>query len=269
VVVPGRGVFYRRAGQKPKSSKKPFYDMRLARFGGCDWVSGGFGGDEFCPAGPNMFQCWAIEHGLRYTGSRRLKFFEGQTMTRKLHIGGQVKAEGWEVLDVNPGPHVDHPGKADDLSRFPDATFDTVYASHVLEHLDYTGELQKALGEWMRVLRPGGKLYVGVPDLDALARLLLEKELLSLGQRFHVMRLLFGGHVDQYDFHVVGLNEEFLGHFLTETGFVNIKRVERFGLFDDASGLQFEGFPLSLNLIAEKPGGSVAQSVARMFGLGR
>ena len=37
-------------------------------------------------------------------------------MSRKLHIGGQVKAAGWEVLDANPGPIVDHVADARDLS---------------------------------------------------------------------------------------------------------------------------------------------------------
>jgi predicted SAM-dependent methyltransferase len=55
-------------------------------------------------------------------------------MSRKLHIGGQVKAAGWEVLDANPGPIVDHVANARDLSVFPDHTFERIYASHVVEH---------------------------------------------------------------------------------------------------------------------------------------
>ena len=186
-------------------------------------------------------------------------------MGRKLHIGGWTRVEGWEVLDALPGPHVDHVGKADDLTRFPDATFAGVYASHVLEHLDYMGELQKALAEWKRVLQPGGRIYVGVPDMDVLARLYLEKEFLSFEQRFHVMRIMFGGHTNQFDYHVVGLNEEFLRRYLTEAGYVNIKRVEKFGLFDDASALEFGGMPISLNLIAEKPGRGLGAILSSMI----
>ena len=31
------------------------------------------------------------------------------------------------MLNVAPGEHVDHVGTADDLSRFPDATFAAIY----------------------------------------------------------------------------------------------------------------------------------------------
>ena len=55
---------------------------------------------------------------------------------RRLHIGGKVKADGWEVLNVRPGPDVDHVGNANNLSQFADRTFIEIYASHVVEHFD-------------------------------------------------------------------------------------------------------------------------------------
>ena len=71
---------------------------------------------------------------------------------------------------------------------------------------------------------------------------------------FHVMRMLFGGHVDGYDYHVVGPNEEFLGYFLNASGYVNIQKVQGFGLFDDASSLVFKGGGGQLEyIVAEKP----------------
>ena len=137
-------------------------------------------------------------------------------MARKLHIGGRIAAAGWEIMDANPAPNVDHAGNARDLSRFGDATFEAIYASHVVEHFDYAGELQHTLAEWKRTLEPGGRVYISVPDLDVLARMILDKQRLSEEERFLVMRMMFGGHIDQYDYHVVGLNEEFLRRFLRD-----------------------------------------------------
>ncbi|MBC8132747.1 MAG: methyltransferase domain-containing protein, partial [Deltaproteobacteria bacterium] len=125
---------------------------------------------------------------------------------RKLHIGGQVRSDGWEVLDANPGPCVDHVADARDLSQFADGTFDVIYASHVVEHLDYKDELVATLQQWRRVLVPGGTLYVSVPDFERLASLFLLKGELDIQERFHVMRMIFGGHMDRWDYHQVGLD---------------------------------------------------------------
>lgn len=171
---------------------------------------------------------------------------------RKLHIGGQVRKAGWEVLDANPGPYVDHVGNAADLKRFEAATFTEVYASHVLEHFDYKDELLATLKEWHRVLTPGGMLHVSVPDMDTLARLFLDRQQLSAEDRFLVMRIIFGGHLDRYDYHLVGLNEEFLLQFLYAAGFAQAARVPEFGICDDTSTLRIKGTPISLNVTALK-----------------
>lgn len=173
-------------------------------------------------------------------------------MPRKLHIGGQVRAAGWEVLNAIPAPYVDHVGNANNLAQFADGTFAEIYASHVVEHLDYKNELITTLKEWCRVLEPGGRISISVPDMDALARLFLSDQLVAQ-ERFFVMRMLFGGHIDKYDYHVVGLNEEFLSEFLELAGFGNIRRVNGFGIFHDASVGVYMGVPVSLNVIAEKP----------------
>ena len=172
---------------------------------------------------------------------------------RRLHIGGKTKYEGWEILDAIERPEVDHVGNAKDLSRFAEHSFDVVYASHVVEHFDYLGELQQVLLEWFRVLTPGGKLNVSVPDMNTLAELFLLRESLTIDDRWMIMRMMFGGHTDEYDFHQVGLNDEFLSLFLLRAGFVNIRRVDDFGFFQDTSLLKFAGIPISCNLEAQKP----------------
>src|SRR4051812_10216180 len=101
---------------------------------------------------------------------------------RKLHIGGRIRAEGWEIFDANADAHVDHVGDAADLSRFATGTFEAVYASHVLEHFDYIDSIGATLREWHRVLVVNGMLYVSVPDLEVLASLFVQKDKLTLDE---------------------------------------------------------------------------------------
>lgn len=174
-------------------------------------------------------------------------------MTRKLHIGGVDASQGWEVLNTNPAPYVDHVCNANDLSCFEQGTFSEIYASHVVEHLDYQGELLNTLIDWRRVLQPGGRVSISVPDLDVLAALFLQKTRLAADERFMVMRMMFGGHVDKFDYHVVGLNEEFLAAYLHQAGYIDIRRVNSFGLFNDTSVMTYKGTAISLNMTARNP----------------
>lgn len=173
-------------------------------------------------------------------------------MTRKLHIGGVTHNEGWELLNAQPGQHVDHVCNAADLSRFPDTTFDVIYASHVLEHFDFVGELLSVVREWNRVLVAGGRLLISVPDMAILAKLYGAQDM-TPDDRFCIMQMIFGGHIDAYDYHKVGLNQELLTVVLQEGGFVHIQRVDAFNIFSDTSSATFKDIPVSLNMIAEKP----------------
>jgi predicted SAM-dependent methyltransferase len=167
-----------------------------------------------------------------------------------LHIGGLVAKPGWKILNAQPGEAVDLVGDVRDLGSFPEASCQRIYASHVLEHVDQNDFLPTLKGI-NRVLRPGGDLYVSVPDLDVLSRMFLDRTL-TLEQRFHVMRMMFGGQMDQHDFHYIGLNEEILTGFLLQAGFSSIRRVDSFGLFSDTSDFRPYGVAISLNLIASK-----------------
>jgi len=174
---------------------------------------------------------------------------------RRLHIGGEERRDGWEILDANPGPQVDHQGDAADLSRFADATFSEIYASHVLEHFDFRYEVVEVLREWLRVLVPGGTLYVSVPDLERLCHLYVSPRL-PAEVRADLMQMMFGGHRDHYDYHMAGFDEDSLGDYLQQAGFDAIQRVPGFGLFKDSSVVRTLGVPISLNLVARRPGSS-------------
>lgn len=169
----------------------------------------------------------------------------------KLHIGSRTRAEGWTTLDIVPGEGVDIVGDCRDLSRFSDNSIETVYASHVLEHLRLA-DLIPTLKEWHRVLIPDGSVMISVPDMNILCRHFLNPTVTG-ETKFMVMWMMFGGQLDQYDFHFVGFDFEILGTYLSEAGFDMIFRVPSFALFDDTSAQNFLGVPLSLNVRARKP----------------
>ena len=54
-------------------------------------------------------------------------------------------------------------GDVTDLHRFADATFDSVFASNLLEHLDWP-QLERCVDEVVRVLKPGGHFVVVQPN---------------------------------------------------------------------------------------------------------
>jgi len=169
----------------------------------------------------------------------------------RLHIGGHEKKEGWKILNIQPGADVDFVGNCNDLGQFADGSVAEVYASHVLEHLGYQSALTRTLVGFHRVLRPGGKAMIAVPDFELLCRLFLDPRATPV-DRFELMRMIFGGQMDEHDFHCVGLSYEFLSHFLLGAGFARVERVEDFGLFCDSSVGEYLGRKVSLNVVAYK-----------------
>ena len=168
----------------------------------------------------------------------------------RLHLGGKEAREGWMLYNIQPGDGVDYIGDIRDLSQFADACCDVIYASHVLEHVALA-ELRPTLEGFRRILKPGARLLISVPDLEILSRLILREDL-DTNQKYQVMTMMFGGQTDAHDFHKIGLTLDILGEFLAMAGFERIQRVERFDLFSDISGAELYGGPISLNVIAQK-----------------
>jgi len=169
----------------------------------------------------------------------------------RLHIGGKQPHPDWKILDRQVGDHVDYVGSAIDLSQFEDNSIEAIYAPYILQRFNYTRELPTALKEWHRVLRFGGQLMISVPDMPTLCRLYLKDEV-SLEQRFRIMRMMFGDQVDEQNYHKVGFSWEYLFALLAQVGFRVIRKVDRFGLFNDCSDMVFLGEPVSLNVVATK-----------------
>ena len=72
----------------------------------------------------------------------------------------ELRAEYPELSEFQlVDPHVID--DAETLATVSDGTYDFLVAAHVIEHMRNP---IKAIGNWMRVLRPGGLLYLIVPD---------------------------------------------------------------------------------------------------------
>jgi SAM-dependent methyltransferase len=87
-----------------------------------------------------------------------------------LNIGcGRRFHAAWINADLRPSiPEIQRVDIRHPLP-FPDASYDAVYHSHVLEHL-HRGAGERFMCECARILRPGGVLRVAVPDLETIAR---------------------------------------------------------------------------------------------------
>jgi predicted SAM-dependent methyltransferase len=171
----------------------------------------------------------------------------------KLHIGGKQTHPEWKILDIEDRPEVDYFGNASDLSQFQDNSISAIYASHVLEHFYHAidNELISTLKEWYRVLKPSGQLFISVPDLKKLCWLYLHPEM-TVVDRLHLMRIIFGAQTNIYDVHKVGFDFEILAICLEEVGFTEYQQVSEFDLFNDCSTIRILETLISLNVIANK-----------------
>lgn len=104
----------------------------------------------------------------------------------RLNIGaGKVAIEGFTPIDRSVG-----------LEAYPltyaDNSVDEIRASHILEHFPQA-LTQSVLRDWVRVLKPGGRIRIAVPDFNKIAG-----ELRGDLKRF---TYLMGGQTDENDYH--------------------------------------------------------------------
>lgn len=72
---------------------------------------------------------------------------------------------GWINSDRKQGPHIQISCDIREGLPIPDASFDYAVSVHALPELVYP-DIVPALRELRRVLRPGGTLRLGLPDMD-------------------------------------------------------------------------------------------------------
>jgi len=96
-------------------------------------------------------------------------------------------------------------GRAEDLSEFPDASFDVVYLNCVFHWVE---DKRRALAEIFRVLKSGGRLGLNCQDTD------------HPHEAFHFMRRAMTEAGVEYEHHVPSLSGHELEALVTGAGFV-------------------------------------------------
>lgn len=89
----------------------------------------------------------------------------------RLNLGsGFTRYQGFTNIDMRKTPHVIDTNVMDfrKLQRYKDESVDEILSRHSFEHVPYY-ECEDVLKEWCRVLKPGSKCHIVMPDFQLLS----------------------------------------------------------------------------------------------------
>ena len=139
-----------------------------------------------------------------------------------LNLGSDAtNIDGCLNLDVRQLHNVDF---VVDLEKsdlpFPDNFFSTIYAIDVIEHITYS-RVRQLIKELYRVTAVGGRLIVRTPDMELIAKYILEKRFPGVhGDLFEIMSWYIYGEQDYPEnTHKSAFTKETLRQLLEAVGF--------------------------------------------------
>lgn len=175
----------------------------------------------------------------------------------RLNLGsGGVPYKGWLSVDLyDKRAHV-----MMDITKldFDDNSVTEILASHVFEHLNPYHSIA-ILQEWRRVLKPGGKLSMEMPDIEALCKRFVTA---STGERYGILNAIYGsvnttgeGGPDNITSpHLFGWWKQSLWDHLSNAGFTNIQFMDE----------QIPHPESNLRVEAYKPGGEAVKPTPKL-----
>lgn len=164
----------------------------------------------------------------------------------RLNLGGRgTKIAGFQTVDLSENHDVQIKSDVSNLWMFKDGEVSEIYASQILEHFPHV-QTEKVLREWFRVLKPGAKITIGVPDFARAIQIYQQYGLCDW-----VVNQLYGDQGYPLAFHYVPFNFARLAKLMDTAGFQRIKRIKEmpYGIKDCSANLfNADGKSVSLNV---------------------
>jgi len=176
----------------------------------------------------------------------------------KLEIGcGDNPQPGYIHADIRPTAHVEYVFNMEkDPVPFPDNSVDELLTNHVLEHMSWRS-LPFVMSEWLRVLKPGGRIFFRTPNLEFIVKNYIAGKVTPehpVDTGFVQTHLastvtpgwwanikLFSGQDYPANFHHLCLDFAMAYELLTRYGFVHVKQLNIQPVFSPGE-LQIEAY---------------------------
>ena len=163
---------------------------------------------------------------------RMLNAGSGATVAKR--IAPLLSSGDWEEvrLDVDSAVNPDIVGSVTELSQlFPASSFDGIWCSHVMEHL-FAHEVHPTFVQFREVLKPDGFALILCPDLEAVAKHVLDHGLVNIAYvsaagPIRPLDMIYGHSraIEEGKYHMAhrtGFSTERLGNLLLGAGFQTI-----------------------------------------------
>jgi predicted SAM-dependent methyltransferase len=172
-----------------------------------------------------------------------------------IHLAcGDKHLPGFVNVDIRPEVHPDIVTDIKDLSkwRYGQGTANSIYLCHGLEHFKYR-EVDGILQSFRSLLKPMGRLYLSMPDMEQLTYAYSTGQLpLSL-----IRGAISGGQEDPTNIHYSVWDYETLKTALEKNGFIDIDQYDPFAFlpagFKDWSVGRIRQIWISLNIVSTSP----------------